>query len=273
MVDVHAALRERKQTNGLLQAARTGDGAAYEQLVLRFEQPVFRLAYLIVRDPTAAAALATRGFVACSTGLERMEDPLAFLSALLGRVIDDAPLPQTPRRLGVSVAAPHSQQLPPEVAAVRGEQNRLILGGIGRLAADEQLLLYLRCFLGLDCNEAAGILGCSEGQARTRLKRALRRLSRLLGQGSRPARAASAIPALEAALQTAAAAFPYPPTAALAEEVRQRLALPQTLEHPVVRPTRGAARTPVARVKWAVLAGVAVAIVVVLLVVLLLMHR
>ena len=265
MEDVQTVPPTPERSSRLLGAARSGDWSAYEQLVLHCEQPAFRLAYLILRDASAAAELATRSFLACSVAVESPDDSLALLAGLLRSVIEHAPASRK-SPFGVrGVAERRSRPLPPDVAVIHGEQNRLILGAIARLAPADQNILYLRYFLALDCSEAAAVLGCTEHQVRERGARALERMgAEIERRAHSPGEAASALPGLEQRLQATAASFPYPPTAAIAEEARLRLESRREAESP---PTPAAPRR-----RWSILAGIAVAIAVAVVVVLLLLR-
>jgi len=232
MAELQTAPSAREQSSDLLEAARAGDRSACEQLVLSCEQLAFRLAYLAVRDPAVAAELATRSFMAAFFGLDRTDDSLAFTSNLLRHIVERVPAPRkSPRMRARDAAAQRSRQLPPEIAAVRGERIRLALAGVTRLPAEDQTVLYLRYFLACDDGKVAAILGCSARQARVRAERALRRARDEIERRPRFARGpAAGMPDMEQDLRATAACFPYPPTAAIAEEVRQRLESPQAPE-------------------------------------------
>ena len=271
MIEVQSLPPVRERSNGLIQAARTGDWYAYEQLTLRCEQPAFRLAYLIARDPDTAAELAIRSFLACSATLARTGDSLAFLSGLLQHIIEQARTPRKLPRLGLRAAAErYSQPLSPDVALIRGEQNRLILGGIARLGAGDQTILYLRYFLALDCNEAAVILGCAESQTRTRLRNALGHARTETERCVKPAPGTSApVPAFEQALEATAASFPYPPTAAIAEEVHRRLDSMRSLQSPVAERRAGRGARAESPRRWPLAAATVLALFLVMLLALL----
>jgi DNA-directed RNA polymerase specialized sigma24 family protein len=226
--------------------------------MLRGEPVAFRLAYLLVRDADRAAWIAAEGLIVSAVvGEEKAFS--AFRTALLRAVIAAAPEPPPTRRRSPAAM----RQLPASIAAVRGVQNREVLGAITRLRRSEQLVLYLRVFLDLDSDEAAEVLGCTAGEAQARMHAAIAALGAAVNARAALSRGGGTLPALETALRAAAESFPYPPTAAVLETVSPRLLQP-------VAPGN-AARPPAAvmamrRRWWSLLVGLTVVLTVLILV-------
>ncbi len=64
----------------LLARARDGEEAAWEQLVTRYQEAVFRLAYLIVGDAADAEDVAQSVFIRAFTRLDQYDDGRFYAS-------------------------------------------------------------------------------------------------------------------------------------------------------------------------------------------------
>src|SRR5690606_14674150 len=68
----------RSADAGLVAAARAGDGTAFGRLFDRWFDPVYDVAWRIVRDRDTAAEVAQDVFLAAWQGLDRLERPASF---------------------------------------------------------------------------------------------------------------------------------------------------------------------------------------------------
>lgn len=68
-----------------------------------------------------------------------------------------------------------------ESVIVRNEEDRMILAALGSLSVDDQEILRLRAYEGMDALQIATVLGCSDAAARKRLSRAVSRLKKVSG--------------------------------------------------------------------------------------------
>jgi RNA polymerase sigma-70 factor (ECF subfamily) len=165
----------------LIQQAAQGDHEAYELLMRRYEEPVFRLAYLILGDPDDAQDVAQDTFIRAYRHLPRFDAgrPLRpwllqitrnlarnrqrsfnrYLAALSRALITS---PQTES----SAESEHIQQ---------GE-TRALWQAIRQLDRQDQEIIYLRYFLNCSVDETAATLDIQPGTVKSRLSRALQRL-------------------------------------------------------------------------------------------------
>jgi RNA polymerase sigma-70 factor (ECF subfamily) len=165
----------------LIQQAVQGDHEAYELLMRRYEEPVFRLAYLILGDPDDAQDVAQDTFIRAYRHLPRFDAgrPLRpwllqitrnlarnrqrsfnrYLAALSRALITS---PQTES----SAESEHIQQ---------GE-TRALWQAIRQLDRQDQEIIYLRYFLNCSVDETASTLDIQPGTVKSRLSRALQRL-------------------------------------------------------------------------------------------------
>lgn len=168
----------------LVTAALRNDPAAWEMLVRRHQEPVFRLAYLILGDDADAQDVAQETFVRAYLALGRFDKERPLRPWLLSIA---ANLARNRRRsLGrywaalqrVFQANPEPFHAAPE-RAVAADARRL-REAVGRLRPAAQDIVYLRYFLELSEAEAAETLGIPSGTAKSRLHRALAQLREII---------------------------------------------------------------------------------------------
>jgi RNA polymerase sigma-70 factor (ECF subfamily) len=173
--------------SGLVERARRGDLRAYEELVRRYQDVAFRLAYTILGSAEEAEDAVQEGFVRAYHALDRFRSGAPMRPWVLTIVANAARTRRavTARRptLTLQAAATHpsddSAQSPEAVALVT-EQRRELLGALNALRDDDQRVIAYRYFLDLSEAEMAGLLGCARGTVKSRLSRALSRLRQQL---------------------------------------------------------------------------------------------
>jgi len=185
----------------LVEQARGGDARAYEVLVRRYQDLAFRTAWVIAGGADAEDA-AQEGFVKAWYALPRFRAGSPFRPWLLAIVANEA---RNRRRSGrrqddlalrVAEDRPSGDAAPsPEAAALAGEQRRLLLAAVSRLAEPDRQVIACRYFLELSEAEMAAALGCRRGTVKSRLSRALGRLRAALAeQGAGAAASATGLP-------------------------------------------------------------------------------
>ena len=184
----------------LVEQARGGDARAYEVLVRRYQDLAFRTAWVIAGGADAEDA-AQEGFVKAWYALPRFRAGSPFRPWLLAIVANEA---RNRRRSGrrqddlalrVAEDRPSGDAAPsPEAAALEGEQRRLLLAAVGRLAEADRQVIACRYFLELSEAEMAAALGCRRGTVKSRLSRALERLRAALAEQDAAAAAATKLP-------------------------------------------------------------------------------
>lgn len=173
----------------LIAAAQRGDLAAYEALVRRYEQPAFRVAYLVLRDVAEAEDAAQEAFVRAYDALGRFRLGEPFRPWLLRIVANQAISGQRAAvRRGAMANRYERAELPanpepsPEAVALGHERRDAVLAGLAHLNPEDQQVLHLRYFLDLGEAEMAAALGCPRGTVKSRLHRALERLRPVLAR-------------------------------------------------------------------------------------------
>lgn len=169
----------------LITRARHGDEAAWETLVREHQQPLFRLAYLLLGDADEAEDVTQEAFVRAFHALHRF-DLARPLRPWLLRIV--ANLARNRRRaLGRYLAALlRAGRAEPEPTGSIGEHSgqqweaQQLWQAVRRLRPDDQQIIYLRYFLDLSEAETAAALAVAPGTVKSRLHRATSRLRQVV---------------------------------------------------------------------------------------------
>jgi RNA polymerase sigma factor (sigma-70 family) len=174
----------------LVERARHGDVRAFEELVRRYQDVAFRLAYTILGSAEEAEDAAQEGFVRAYHALGRFRRGAPVRPWLLTIVANAARTRRatSARRptltlQAVATAADDSARSPESVALV-AEQRLELLNAVNALRDDDQRVIAYRYFLDLSEAEMAQLLGCARGTVKSRLSRALTRLRQQLVTGA-----------------------------------------------------------------------------------------
>jgi RNA polymerase sigma-70 factor (ECF subfamily) len=179
----------------LVSAARGGDLFAWEHLVRRYQEPVYRVAFLIVRDTELAEKAAQSAFVRAWRALPSLEREHGLLPWLFRIAAGearqqrrDSGRPRHTSRLVEHIKGPHypATALPALAGAVglsQVERDRLS-EAFDRLGEDDRLTIASRYLFGLSRDDAASALAISAGLLDERLLAALRNLrARMVATG------------------------------------------------------------------------------------------
>jgi RNA polymerase sigma-70 factor (ECF subfamily) len=177
--------------SGLVERARRGDVRAYEELVRRYQDVAFRLAYTILGSAEEAEDAAQEGFVRAyhALGGFRRGTPLRpWLLTIVANAARSRRAAAARRpTLTLQAVVTHPSNDPaqsPEGEALVAEQRRELLGAVNALRDDDQRIIAYRYFLDLSEAEMAAVLGCARGTVKSRLSRALGRLRQQLVTGA-----------------------------------------------------------------------------------------
>lgn len=180
--------------NQVVVAAVGGSADACEELVRRYERPVFGLVARMVRDEAQAEDLTQDTFLKMFRALGRYDTALRF-SSWLFRIAHNTAIDflRQRRLLVVSPtedddgdehdplqALPDPAAISPEHSALRSELARAVDRALDRVRPDYRAVLVLRYQEGLEYQEIAEILDAPLGTVKTFLHRARRDLAREL---------------------------------------------------------------------------------------------
>ena len=174
----------------LVRRAREGDDGAYEELVKRYGQIAFRVAWLVTRERGEAEDAAQEAFVKAYYALPRFRPDSPFRPWLLKIVANEARnrARSSRRREGLALraaaASGDGDAAPsPEAAALEGADREALVAALNVLPPPDREVIGYRFLLGLSESETAEMLGVRPGTVKSRLSRAMTRLRAVVGAG------------------------------------------------------------------------------------------
>ncbi len=177
----------------LIERCRRGDQAAFEPLVERYRERVWRLAYNYLRDREEARDAAQEAFVRAWQALPSFRGQSAFYTWLFRitmNVATDRVRQRAARRRAFgSEPVPEEEwervmvdpQAPPDQLAAGAEQRARIRRALDTLPEHQRAIIMLSDLQGLSYREIAEVLEIPMGTVMSRLHNARKRLRRVLG--------------------------------------------------------------------------------------------
>jgi RNA polymerase sigma-70 factor (ECF subfamily) len=177
----------------LIRRCQAGDIAAFEPLVEKYRQRVWRLAYQVLRDREEAWDCAQEAFVRAYSSLSSFRGQSAFYTWLFRITVNVAT--DRHRSRGARTRALGGDPIPeeewertaidtergPDEAAVQAEQRERIRAALESLPVKARTIIMLSDVEGLSYKEIAEVLNCPIGTVMSRLHNARKRLRSLLG--------------------------------------------------------------------------------------------
>lgn len=164
----------------LVVRAREGDTSAFEALVRRYQQPVFRIAVRILTDPHDAADTAQEAFITAWRRLHDISAEQAFAAWLYRITVTRSLSAARARRprvpLDETTAGPDRSPGPGQQAQASGLQDAL-RSALTRLTPGQRACWILREMEGMSYDEVAAIMDTTPGAVRGRLHRARTQLA------------------------------------------------------------------------------------------------
>jgi RNA polymerase sigma-70 factor, ECF subfamily len=157
-----------------------GDSGAFDQLVLRYQLPMYRTALGIVGDPDAARDITQNGLVKSWEKLDTYDSSHRFYSWLYRIIINESLNHiRSLRRMEPVPSTRQDDQTPFQIMVDKEEHKRLH-DAIARLHEDQRIVLHLRHFEELSYQEIAEVLQIEEIKVKSRLFSARLKLRELL---------------------------------------------------------------------------------------------
>ena len=180
----------------LVERCRAGDVAAFEPLVEKYRQRVWRLAYNVLRDREEAWDVAQEAFIKAYQALPTFRGQSAFYTWLYRIVMNVAA--DRGRSRGAQGRAFGTERVPeedwervlpdqnpgdesPDAAAARTEDRAKIMKALDTLSEDHRRIIMLSDLEGLSYREIAETLDIPMGTVMSRLHNARKRLRDALG--------------------------------------------------------------------------------------------
>ena len=170
----------------LVDLARDGDVHAYEELVTRYRDIAYRVAWLVTRERGEAEDAAQEAFVKAYYALPRFRPGAPFRPWILRIVANEARnrIRSVRRRedlaLRAAAADPGGAAPSPEVAALAAEDRETLVHALSRLPERDRLVISYRYLFDLSEAEMADALDVRPGTVKSRLSRAMSKLRRQL---------------------------------------------------------------------------------------------
>ena len=182
--------------SALIEKCRAGDVAAFEPLVEKYRQRVWRLAYNVLRDREEAWDVAQEAFIKAYQALPSFRGQSAFYTwlyriamnvaadrarsrAAQGRAFGTERVPEEDWERVIT--DPNPSEASPADTAVRREERRKIMQALDQLSEDHRRIIMLGDLEGLSYREIAETLEIPMGTVMSRLHNARKRLRDVLG--------------------------------------------------------------------------------------------
>ncbi|NLK86073.1 MAG: sigma-70 family RNA polymerase sigma factor [Clostridiaceae bacterium] len=178
----------------LLEKAKSGDVAAFEELIDSYQKKVFNLALRIIGNYDDAADLAQETFVRIYKAISNFKEQSSF-STWVYRITTNVCLDELRRRKNKKVVSLDedihmndgdmkrqvmSEDPGPDEAAEREEVRRVVNDAINKLSEDLRVVITLRDLQGMSYEEIAKTLDLPGGTVKSRINRARLALKKVL---------------------------------------------------------------------------------------------
>ncbi len=183
----------RSTDEELVARSISGDADSFNQLVLRWERPIYALAYRTLGREEEARDVCQETFLRAFRALPRFRGQAKFSSWLYRIALNlcrdwirrerRAPMIQPPEDadlLDLAAATEPSESI--EDLVVRKDLSRLVEQAMARLPEEQRTAIVLKEYQGLTFQEIADLVGCPLSTVKTRLYQGLTVLRRELAK-------------------------------------------------------------------------------------------
>ena len=173
--------------------ARTVDGdvGAFNELVVRWEGPLYKFVYRYLGDPEGASDVCQEAFLRAYSNLSRFRSEAKFSSWLYQIALNQCRSQFRREQSRPTVALEdeeHQHQLrlvqdaeAPDRSAMERQRAQLLKAAIAELPEAQREVIILKQYHGLKFREIAEILGTPESTVKSRLYHGLKTLAKSLG--------------------------------------------------------------------------------------------
>lgn len=181
----------------LVKRARSGDVAAFEQLIEDYQKRIFSIAFRMIQNQEDAADLTQEVIIKIFKNLDKFKGDAKF-STWVYRITTNTCLDELKKArrqnptysLDKEIETDEGSlagQLPdkrptPEESAERKAVRSGVNAAIGKLGDEHRQVIVLRDIQGFSYEEIAEILNCSVGTVKSRISRARKNLKKILSQ-------------------------------------------------------------------------------------------
>ena len=178
----------------LLEKAKAGDIAAFEELIESYQKKIFNLAYRILGNYEDAGDMAQEALIRIFRSIASFKEQSSF-STWVYRITTNVCLDEIRKKKNKKVISLDeeirmedgeikrqimSDDIQPDAAAEIEELRTLVNGAINSLPEDQRLVITLRDIQGLSYDEISSVLNCPSGTVKSRINRARQALKNIL---------------------------------------------------------------------------------------------
>ena len=168
----------------LVERCRNGDWAAFTELVVRYQRPIYNAAFWILRKPEDANDITQVVFLKVAERLDEYDPRFKFFSWIYRIAVNESLnlLRRNGREeaLDDEIDLPGSESADPERQASAAEVARRIRGALMKMTPNDRVVLTLRHFSECSYEEIGQILDLDQKTVKSRLFEARQRLRDLL---------------------------------------------------------------------------------------------
>lgn len=163
--------------------ARAGNRRAFEQLLLRYERPVFNAAYRILHHREDASDVTQTTFLRAYEHLDRYDPGQRFFSWIYRIAVNEA-MDAAGRRPRQDVAVEDlvADRAGPQDVAIDGQSDAGLQAALMALNPDQRTLIVLKHLQGCSYEEIAAVVDCPTKTVKSRLFSAREALRAVLVQ-------------------------------------------------------------------------------------------
>jgi RNA polymerase sigma-70 factor (ECF subfamily) len=169
----------------LISKTLAGERESFNELVIKYQKPLYSLLYRMVSNREDAADLLQKTYIKAFTGLGAFERRSSFKTWLYQIAINLAKnvYRDRSRKEQVSIDDVIIRRNPRTVEALIAKESRLLLRqAVGSLPEKQRITLMLRIQENRKFEEIAKIMGCSTGTAKANYHHGVQKLKAVMGE-------------------------------------------------------------------------------------------
>jgi RNA polymerase sigma-70 factor (ECF subfamily) len=189
----------------LVARATEGDADSFNQLILRWERPIFALAYRVIGREDDARDVCQEAFLRAYRALKGFKGQAKFSSWLYRITLNlcrdwmrrerRTPIVPTPEGVDVlDLAAERGPTASIEDLAATAEMSRVVARAMSKLPEEQRTAIILKEYHGLTFQEISDLQGCPLSTVKTRLYQGLSVLRRELAESERATLSRAPVP-------------------------------------------------------------------------------
>ncbi len=179
---------------GLLERAKAGDIAAFEQLIESYQKKIFNIALRMLGNYDDAGDLSQEVLIRIYKSIGSFKEQSSF-STWIYRITTNVCLDEIRKRKNRKIISLdeeirledgemkrqiESEEPSPEETAEAKDLKKIVNDAIGKLSEEHRIVIVLRDLQGLSYEEIAEVLKCPEGTVKSRINRGRQALKNIL---------------------------------------------------------------------------------------------